>query len=301
MPLRTRASSFREDTLPTATVVSSEALSVISATPSIMFEKTIVELAEQVALSPRYEWPLPPLQSYSATFPQETPVIKILTFPEEGTPFQTPLDAPSLSPTASALDGSTSHKRPRTEEVQAESFSSEGTILDPSSFRATVIIPRLDPRAGFFNMSHTILRSDVEVLSAQSMKGLYNFLLAQNCTRPRRSFVNRSNSSRPKWRKVRGRLLCSRSKIRCSHLPLSKLIQKGRDEGLSSRVSLYKDSQEFVDELHRHGSTYYIDGFAICLEQFQNLWNILAHFDFNFLNVRVDEFGCTRDEGPSGS
>ncbi|KAK4424932.1 hypothetical protein Salat_1686800 [Sesamum alatum] len=45
---------------------------------------------------------------------------------------------------------------------------------------------------------------------------------------------------------------------------------RGGEEGISfeqsSSGALYKNSQEFTEEMCRHGSSFYVDGFDVCLE-----------------------------------
>ncbi|KAK4426622.1 hypothetical protein Salat_1430900 [Sesamum alatum] len=74
---------------------------------------------------------------------------------------------------------------------------------------------------------------------------------------------------------------------------------RGRKEGASSVVSAFKGSSEYVDEMYRQASAYYVDGFETCLAQFKNIGNLPPDFDFRFVNVRADGFGNT-DVGPSG-
>ncbi|KAK4423956.1 hypothetical protein Salat_1978500 [Sesamum alatum] len=75
---------------------------------------------------------------------------------------------------------------------------------------------------------------------------------------------------------------------------------RGREEGASSAVAALKNSHEYAVELSRHGSSFYIDGFATCLEQFKNLGNLPQDFDLSFVNVRANGFGHVRGEGSSG-
>ncbi|KAK4417201.1 hypothetical protein Salat_2545700 [Sesamum alatum] len=75
---------------------------------------------------------------------------------------------------------------------------------------------------------------------------------------------------------------------------------RGREEGVVSGMTLYKESSEFETEVLHQGSSYYIDGFSTCLDQFKNLGNFLPGFDLSFLNVRADGFGNVEGESPSG-
>ncbi|KAL0444564.1 UNVERIFIED_CONTAM: hypothetical protein Slati_2179100 [Sesamum latifolium] len=81
---------------------------------------------------------------------------------------------------------------------------------------------------------------------------------------------------------------------------VAQAFTRGREEGVASRFAMYRNTQEFNDEVCRRGSSFYIDGFSVCLEQFKNLGNLPPDFDFSFLNVRADAFGRMGDEGPSG-
>ncbi|KAK4424202.1 hypothetical protein Salat_1613600 [Sesamum alatum] len=75
---------------------------------------------------------------------------------------------------------------------------------------------------------------------------------------------------------------------------------RGREEGMSSGIALYKNSQDYADDVCSHGSSFYMDDFSTCLEQFKNLGNLPPDYDFSFLNIRADGFGRTGGEGPSG-
>ncbi|KAK4431149.1 hypothetical protein Salat_0877000 [Sesamum alatum] len=59
MPRRSRASSSSETTSPAPVMVSSEAMVVISGTPTTMTEESIRKIVTQVALLANYEWILP--------------------------------------------------------------------------------------------------------------------------------------------------------------------------------------------------------------------------------------------------
>ncbi|KAK4417200.1 hypothetical protein Salat_2545600 [Sesamum alatum] len=96
---------------------------------------------------------LPPPQSYTAAFPHGTPIIEVSTFPDEGTPFQTPLEVHPSSPIPTFVEVvSSSQKRPRIEEVPIED-SPAGKASKPLVFPAQVLTPRIEPRVGIFNMS----------------------------------------------------------------------------------------------------------------------------------------------------
>ncbi|KAK4424511.1 hypothetical protein Salat_1644500 [Sesamum alatum] len=73
---------------------------------------------------------------------------------------------------------------------------------------------------------------------------------------------------------------------------------RGREEGASSAILVFKESVEYADEMYRQASAYYVDGFATCLAQFKNIGNLPPDFDLSFVNVRVDGFGNV-DVGPS--
>ncbi|KAL0436494.1 UNVERIFIED_CONTAM: hypothetical protein Sradi_0357300 [Sesamum radiatum] len=111
----------------------------------------------------------------SASAPQDTPVIEVATSPDiEGTPFQTPFEVPLLSPTPPSVEVASSLKRPRIEEFVGGDH--------PLFFPARVMTPRLDPKAGVFNMARATNRADVEGLLPRSMQGLSHFPLAQTST-----------------------------------------------------------------------------------------------------------------------
>ncbi|KAK4428375.1 hypothetical protein Salat_1137100 [Sesamum alatum] len=58
---------------------------------------------------------------------------------------------------------------------------------------------------------------------------------------------------------------------------------RGREEGLqaghSAAVAAYKASPEYAEEVFRQGSSFYADGFTVCVEQFKNLGNLPPDFD----------------------
>ncbi|KAK4415542.1 hypothetical protein Salat_2661600 [Sesamum alatum] len=83
-------------------------------------------------------------RSYTPAFPQGTP-IEVSTSPEED-----PASKRLLSKSPLLL-------------VEAPSLS----------FPAPILTPRLEPKAGVFNMSRTINRSEVELLSSRSVQGLH--------------------------------------------------------------------------------------------------------------------------------
>ncbi|KAK4426624.1 hypothetical protein Salat_1431100 [Sesamum alatum] len=59
MPHRTRVSSSSETASPVSVMASSEAMAVISGTPTTMTEESIIKLVAQIALPATYEWVLP--------------------------------------------------------------------------------------------------------------------------------------------------------------------------------------------------------------------------------------------------
>ncbi|KAK4423199.1 hypothetical protein Salat_1902700 [Sesamum alatum] len=104
----------------------------------------------------------PPPQSYAAAFPHGTPIIEVSTSPDEGTPFQTPLEVHPSSPIPPPVEAvSSSQKRPRIEEVPIE---------DPPAGEASELL--------VFSAQATN-RADVELLSSRSVAGIGNFLLTQ--------------------------------------------------------------------------------------------------------------------------
>ncbi|KAK4424201.1 hypothetical protein Salat_1613500 [Sesamum alatum] len=90
-------------------------------------------------------------QSYSAAFPHGTPVIEVVTSPEECTPFFTPQPIPLSSPVPPSVDATSSQKRPRPLEDPSICPSPPHTASGSLTFSAPVLTPRLDPKAGVFN------------------------------------------------------------------------------------------------------------------------------------------------------
>ncbi|KAK4434748.1 hypothetical protein Salat_0637700 [Sesamum alatum] len=244
-------------------------------------------------------------------------------------PPPTPSDAPPLSPLPPPVEAlSSSLKRPRREETPSEDTlrSYEGT---PNLvFPAPVLTPRLDPRAGSFNMRQAVHRSDIKTLSTCSMQGLGSFILAQSSTEITRKELsdtraqldclkNQYREDDARSRECEAKLVDELEDLKNqvvekdghiaavtveNEVVRASTVQaytRGREEGASSGVAAFKSSPEYAVELSRHGSSFYIDGFATCLDQFRNLCNHPPGFDLSFVNVRANGFGRTRGEGPS--
>ncbi|KAK4424719.1 hypothetical protein Salat_1665500 [Sesamum alatum] len=83
----------------------------------------------------------------------------------------------------------------------------------------------------------------------------------------------------------------------------AQAYSKDREEGLAtgqaSAISAFKMSVEYVDELFRQGSSFYVDGFTTCPNQFRNLRDLPSDFDFGFLDVQADGMGRIEVIGPS--
>ncbi|KAK4416041.1 hypothetical protein Salat_2711500 [Sesamum alatum] len=116
------------------------------------------------------------------------------------------------------------------------------------------------PGRRVFNMVRAVNRFDVESLSSRSMMGLGHFFLDQNST---------------------------------TLATITAMLEKMRGRARSWRLLA---STPRVS----HGSVFYMDEFSTCLEQFKNLGNLPPRFDFSFLNIRVDGFGRTSGDRPSG-
>ncbi|KAK4421394.1 hypothetical protein Salat_2089900 [Sesamum alatum] len=128
--------------------------------------------------------PSPIPQANPSPFPQGTLIIEVGTS-EENTPSQIPSDLPpmsSLPPPVEALSSSLKH--PHREETPSEGTPHSYEDAPGLIFPAPVLTPRLDPRAGSFNMRQATHHSDVETLSLRLMQGLGSFLLAQTSTIP---------------------------------------------------------------------------------------------------------------------
>ncbi|KAK4413240.1 hypothetical protein Salat_2736600 [Sesamum alatum] len=74
---------------------------------------------------------------------------------------------------------------------------------------------------------------------------------------------------------------------------------RGRDEGASSAISAFKNSLKCTADMCRNGTSFYIHGFATCLEQSRNLGQLPPNYDYSFVNVRADEMGHINRPGPS--
>ncbi|KAK4421461.1 hypothetical protein Salat_2096700 [Sesamum alatum] len=148
--------------------------------------------------------------------------------------------------------------------------------------------------AGVFNMLKTINRADVDALSTRTMKGLVNFLPAQTSTTPViattifEKYEHRFEDEEACFKELEAKLQGEINSFK------SQVIE-GRDEGLASGASMYKSSTEYARDLYHQGLTFYMDGFAVCLEQFKNLGNLLVDFDLSILNVRAGGQGCIND------
>ncbi|KAK4417384.1 hypothetical protein Salat_2564000 [Sesamum alatum] len=121
--------------------------------------------------------------SASVSCPQETPVIDVVTSPEDVPPAVPPTDLPSdvnpsslFPPLVEELPSS--HKRPR---IAVEGAEDTPTAVGPSEpvFPALVLTPCIDPQAGAFNMSKAVNQADVEVLIPRTFTGIGNLMLSQ--------------------------------------------------------------------------------------------------------------------------
>ncbi|KAK4417294.1 hypothetical protein Salat_2555000 [Sesamum alatum] len=220
--------------------------------------------------------------------------------------------------------------------------------LLPWLLQSKVLTPRLEPRAGIFNMSRTINRADVELLSTRSVAGVGNFILTQVSAIPtvvavmvgkhgallrgyeavrrehqdtqvklshfQQGLVEKGGKTKETEAKLREELESLKAKLvekegqvialsMENEVVKASIVQaytRGREEGVVSGMNIYKESSEFATEVIHQGSTYYIDGFSTCLEQFKNLGNLPPDFDLSFLNMRADGFGNIEVPGPSG-
>ncbi|KAL0448817.1 UNVERIFIED_CONTAM: hypothetical protein Slati_1438100 [Sesamum latifolium] len=233
--------------------------------------------------------PTAPLPLGAASLPQGLPVIEVDTSPEaEAVPFQTSLEDPPLSPISPPVEvTSSSQKRPCIEDPTGDD--------SPKVFPVRVLTPRLDPKTGVFNMVKATNRKDVEELLPRPMLGLGHFLLTQTSTIP--AIVT---AMMEKYEALERNFEGLRQELKTANTRLEERLIRRDEEGVASGFAMYRNTQEFNDEVCRRGSSFYIDGFAVCLEQFKNLGNLPPGFDFSFLNVRADAFGRMGDEGPSG-
>ncbi|KAK4422119.1 hypothetical protein Salat_2162900 [Sesamum alatum] len=76
--------------------------------------------------------------------------------------------------------------------------------------------------------------------------------------------------------------------------------EEGSIVGQSMVVVAFKASPEFTEEVFRQGSSFYVDGFTVCAEQFKNLGNLPSDCDYNFLDMRADGFGRICSVGGAG-
>ncbi|KAK4424605.1 hypothetical protein Salat_1654100 [Sesamum alatum] len=162
--------------------------------------------------------PAPP-QSYTPAFPQGTPVIESKASP-------------------------LSQKRPRLEEVQREETPTGGSS-EPLVFPAQVLTPRLEPRAGVFNMSRTINRADVELLATSSVTGAGNFVIMQVSAIPAAiaAMVEKHGALIGGHEAVRRELQDTQVKLsQCQQ----RLRRKGREELESLKAKLVENEGQVV-------------------------------------------------------
>ncbi|KAK4417205.1 hypothetical protein Salat_2546100 [Sesamum alatum] len=129
-------------------------------------------------LTPHSQTSPPAPSSEPCTF--ETPVIEVVTSPEDVPPTTFPIDAQQEvdSPLPSPVeDPPSSHKRPRVSVEGAKEVPFEAGLSQPV-FPAPVLTPRMDPQAGAFNMSKAVNRADVEVLTPRTFIDIGNLVLS---------------------------------------------------------------------------------------------------------------------------
>ncbi|KAK4438869.1 hypothetical protein Salat_0221500 [Sesamum alatum] len=135
---------------------------------------------------------------------------------------------------------SSSLKRPRREETSSEGTPRSYEEAPGLIFPASVLTPRLDPRAGSFNMRQATHHSDVETLSLRSMQGLGSFILAQASTIAPAvmAMTEKYMVLMKNWESLRKELADTRAKLDC-------LQNQYRDNGARSR----EREARLVDEL----------------------------------------------------
>ncbi|KAK4417051.1 hypothetical protein Salat_2530600 [Sesamum alatum] len=192
--------------------------------------------------------PSPVSQVNPSPFPQGTPIIEVGTS-EENTTSQTPSDLPPISPLPPPVEAlSSSLKRP-------------------------LLTPRLDPRASSFNMRQATHHSDVETLSRRLMQSLGSFILAQASTNQYRDdgthsqerearLVDELEALRVQLVEKDKQITVLTSENEVVRASTVQAYTQGREEVASSAVAALKNSHEYAVELSRHGSSFYIDGFA---------------------------------------
>ncbi|KAK4424414.1 hypothetical protein Salat_1634800 [Sesamum alatum] len=263
----------------------------------------------------------PPLSSYIEACPQETPVIGWSLLLKNRRLFRLHRRTQPLSPLPPPVEGLPSaHKRPRTSKVGIEDTPSVVGEESELDFLAPVLTPRLDPQAGVSNMSKVVHRADVDVLAPRTLQGIGNFVLAQTSIIPAaitamvekyshslRNFeIERGAKLREELEALKGQVVEKDSQIALLSMEndvvrasTMQAYTRGKEEGVFSLVTTYKDSPEYATEIYHQASAFYIDGFATCLAQFKNIGNLSPGFDLSFVNVRVDGFGRTGSGGPS--
>ncbi|KAK4438105.1 hypothetical protein Salat_0144600 [Sesamum alatum] len=206
----------------------------------------------------------------SASLPchQETPVIEVVTSPEDASYVE---DLPS------------SHKRPR---IDVEGTEDVPTAAGPSelAFLAPVLTPHMDPQVGAFNMSKAVNRADVEVLTPRTFTSISNLILSNASVRQKLRFEpnvlklrnrlerERENKHKEELDALKHQMVDKDSQI--SMLTMENVAIKastmqayarGREEGASSAVLVFKESAEYADEMYRQASAYYVDSFLILI------------------------------------
>ncbi|KAK4422314.1 hypothetical protein Salat_1813700 [Sesamum alatum] len=76
--------------------------------------------------------------------------------------------------------------------------------------------------------------------------------------------------------------------------------EKGLVEGKSSAVAAFKASPEYAEEVFRHGTFFYANGFIVCAKQFKNLGDLPLNFNYSFLDMRAYGYGRIGGVGGSG-
>ncbi|KAK4421719.1 hypothetical protein Salat_2122500 [Sesamum alatum] len=197
----------------------------------------------------------------------KTPVIEVETFPEGDT--TTAPSSPSFVPSFEV--GSSSQKRPHIEEVpQVEEVPPSGPTQAAASayFPLPVMTPQFNPKAGYLTCARGSYPS-----------GVFWKQLADEESKFQGEISLLKTQLEEKDRQISVQAMEMESLRTTSLQSYSRGCEEGLQAGHSAVVATYKASPEYADEVFRYGSSFYVDGFTVCAEQFKNLHNLPPNFD----------------------
>ncbi|KAK4423575.1 hypothetical protein Salat_1940300 [Sesamum alatum] len=227
----------------------------------------------------------PTVQSYSAAYPQGTPIIDVVTSPEETVPLSTPPSASPIPPPVELTPSSQGKPHLGESSVPPSSPPPVGVASGSFVFPAPVLTPRLNPAAGVFNQVRTVNRSDVESLSTRSMMGLGHFILAQTSTTPAAitAMLEKYEAMRKELEAIRLEL----QEVRTNLVVCQRRLDEEKSQSVEKENKIRAEVEIFRAQ--------------VVEKSFTNLGNLPPDFDFSFLNVRADGFGRIGGDGPFGA